>query len=161
MAGRSGEEALARYARNREGAEFHELAAAVETDRMFTVPAVRLADAQVRHNRDVYRYRFDWSAPAAAGAWGAHHFLEVPFAFDRIDNPQARGFLGDAQPKQLAAETHSAWVSFVTNGDPNSALLPEWPRYEPLTRPTMLFDEPCRLAYDPAGDEIALWDGLL
>ena len=65
---------------------------------MFTVPAIRMADAQVQHNPDLWMYRFDWRTPARGGAFGAHHFLEVPFAFDQIDNAQAAGFLGDARP---------------------------------------------------------------
>ena len=160
-AGRSGTEALAVYTANRPGAEFHELVAAVETDRMFTVPAIRLADAQVAHNPDVWRYRFDWRTPVRDGAFGAHHFVEVPFAFDQLDNPQAAGFLGDAPPRALAGATHAAWVAFATGGDPNHAGLPNWPRYDPRTRPTMLFDETCRVASDPAADEVALWDGIL
>ncbi len=160
-AGRSGADALARYSANRPGAPFHELVAAVETDRMFTVPAIRMADAQVRHNPDLWMYRFDWRTPARGGAFGAHHFLEVPFAFDQIDNPQAAGFLGEARPRQLAVATHSAWVSFVKDGDPNNADLPEWPRYDSATRPTLLLDEPCRVESKPNADEIELWDGVL
>jgi para-nitrobenzyl esterase len=160
-AGKSGSEALARYSANRPGAEFHELVAAVETDRMFTVPAIRMADAQVRHNPDLWMYRFDWRTPARGGVFGAHHFLEVPFAFDQIDNAQAAGFLGEARPRELAAATHAAWVSFVTAGDPNNAALPRWPRYDPGSRPTMIFDEQCRVEHEPAADEIALWDGVL
>jgi para-nitrobenzyl esterase len=159
--GRSGAEALAVYSANRPGAEFHELVAAVETDRMFTVPALRLADALVDHNPDVWRYRFDWRTPARGGAFGAHHFLEVPFVFDQLDNPQAAGFLGGACPQALASATHAAWVAFATTGDPNHAGLPDWPRYDPGTRPTMLFDDECRVEEDPAADEVALWDAVL
>ena len=78
-------------------------------------------------------YRFDWRTPARGGAFGAHHFLEVPFAFDQIDNPQAAGFLGDARPRGLAAATHSAWVSFVKDGDPNNAGLPDVAALRPRT----------------------------
>jgi para-nitrobenzyl esterase len=85
----------------------------------------------------------------------------VPFAFDQIDTPQAAGFLGDARPHHLAAATHAAWVSFVKDGDPNNADLPAWPRYDTATRPTMLFDEPCRVESKPSADEVALWDGVL
>jgi para-nitrobenzyl esterase len=160
-AGKSGADAMARYSSNRPGAEFHELVAAVETDRMFTIPAIRMADAQVRHNPDLWMYRFDWRTPARGGASGAHHFLEVPFAFEQIDNAQAAGFLGDAQPRGLATATHSAWVSFVKDGDPNNSALPAWPRYDTATRPTMLFDEPCRVEERPSADEIELWEGVL
>jgi para-nitrobenzyl esterase len=160
-AGKSGADALAVYAGNRPGAEAHELVAAIETDRMFTVPALRLADAQVRHNPDVWLYRFDWRTPARGGVFGAHHFLEVPFVFDQLDNPQAAGFLGDARPRQLATAAHSAWVAFASTGDPNNSAVPTWPRYRSDTRPTMLFDEPCRLIHAPSADEVALWEGVL
>ena len=160
-AGKSGAEALALYSSNRPGAASHELVAAVETDRMFTIPAIRLADAQVQHNPDLWMYRFDWRTPVRDGAFGAHHFLEVPFAFDQIDNPQAAGFLGAARPRELAAATHSAWVSFVKDGDPNNASLPAWPRYDAATRPTMLFDQPCRVESKPSADEVELWSGVL
>jgi para-nitrobenzyl esterase len=62
---RSGSDVLALYRANRPSAQLHELVAAVETDRMFTVPAVRLADAQTNHNPDVWRDRFDWPSVAA------------------------------------------------------------------------------------------------
>jgi carboxylesterase type B len=160
-AGKSGNEALELYRSNRPGAEPHELVAAVETDRMFTVPAIRLADAQSAHNPDVWLYRFDWRTPARGGQFGAHHFLELPFAFDQLDNPQAEGFLGDAKPRELAKATHAAWVAFATSGDPNNSLLPEWPRYDAQTRPTMLFDEPCRVERRPSAAELDLWEGVL
>jgi para-nitrobenzyl esterase len=160
-AGKDGAAALDLYRSNRPDAAPHELIAAVETDRMFTVPAIRLADAQVAHNPNVWLYRFDWRTPSRGGEFGAHHFLEVPFAFDQLDNPQADGFLGGAQPHELATAAHSAWVAFVANGDPNTALLPSWPRYESTTRPTMLLDDTCRVELRPASDEIDLWDGVL
>ena len=129
---------------------------------MFTIPAMRLADAQVaaEPGRVDVPLRLAHARPAA-GCLGAHHFLEVPFAFDQIDNAQATGFIGDGPPHQLAAATHSAWVSFVKDGDPNNAALPEWPRYCAAHPATMLFGEPCRVEAAPAADEIALWDGVL
>ncbi len=160
-AGKSGAAALDVYRSNRPGAAHHELVAAVETDRMFTAPAIRFADAQVANNRDVWRYRFDWRNPTRGASFGAHHFLEVPFAFDQLDTPQAKAFLGDAPPQELAAATHGAWVAFASNGDPNHSPLPYWPRYEPTNRPTMLFNEQCRVEVDPAGGELALWDGVV
>src|SRR4051794_3423619 len=120
----AGERALDVYRRRRPGARPHELVAAIETDRMFTVPALRLADAQVRHQPNVWMYRFDWRTPIRDGAHGAHHFLEVPFAFDQLDNPQARGFAGDHPPQALADAAHAAWVAFATNGDPATDQLP-------------------------------------
>jgi para-nitrobenzyl esterase len=108
--GRSGKDVLAVYRGNRPGAEAHELAAAVETDRMFRLPAIRLADAQAAHNTNVWMYQFAWRSTAAGGTFGACHFLEVPFAFDQIDNDQARGIAGDP-PQALADAVHATWVA--------------------------------------------------
>ncbi len=161
MAGKDGDAALQLYSDNRPGAALHELAAAVETDRMFTVPAIRMADAQATHNPDLWTYRFDWDNPERDGEWGAHHFIEVPFAFDQADNDMGRGFVGDNPPADLIAATHGAWVRFATDGNPNHGGLPDWPRWDPSSRPTMLFDDECRVANSPGASEISLWDGVI
>ena len=158
MAGRDGSAVLDVYRSNRPDAEPHEIAAAIESDRMFVVPAIRMADAQAAHNPNTRLYRFDWQADVA---WGAHHFIEVPFAFDQLDNPQARGFSGDDPPRSLSAATHAAWVGFVRDGDPNHEGLPEWPRYDAETRPTMLFNDTCSVENRPADDEVSLWEGVV
>lgn len=161
MAGKDGAAALATYRSAYPSAEQHELVAAIETHRMFTVPAIRMADAQVAHNPNLWMYRFDWRTPAAGGAWGSHHFLEVPFTFHRLDNPQAMGFVGDDPPTALADATHAAWVSFIKDGDPNNAALPEWHRYNPTDRPTMLLDVEPSLVTRPDDELIALWEDVV
>ncbi len=161
MAGKDGSAVLSTYRANRPNAEPHEIAAAITTDQMFTVPAIRMADAQVAHNPNTWMYRFDWPTPVADGAWGAHHFLEVPFAFDQLDNEQARGFTGENPPRSLAAAAHGAWVAFIKGGNPNNANLIEWPNYNADTRPTMLLNETCEVSTRPRDEEIALWEGVI
>ncbi len=68
---------------------------------------------------------------------------------------------GDDPPRDLVANTHEAWVRFAADGNPNHAGLPDWPRWNAETRPTMLLDAECRLANRPADDEVSLWDGVL
>ncbi|MFZ4719563.1 MAG: carboxylesterase/lipase family protein [Ilumatobacteraceae bacterium] len=159
-AGRSGAQVLDVYRRNRPGAVPHELAAAAETDRMFRLPAIRLAEAQIAHNPNVWMYQFDWRSTARGGEFGACHFLEVPFAFDRIDNDEARGIAGDP-PQALADIVHAAWVSFVSTGNPNHDGLPAWAPYDAGTRSTAVFDLPPRVLDDPAADERELWAGVI
>jgi carboxylesterase type B len=53
------------------------------------IPAIRLAEAQSQHNPNSWMYRFDWRSTTRGGEFGACHLLEVPFAFDRLDNDQA------------------------------------------------------------------------
>ncbi len=157
--GRSGKQVLDLYRRNRPGAEPYELAAAVETDRMFR-PAIRLADAQSAHNSNTHMYRFDWRSTAMDSAFGACHFLEVPFVFDRLDNDQARGIAGEL-PQMLADDVHAAWVAFVKTGDPQHAGLPTWPSWDATTRPTMCFGLTSSVENDPEADERAVWDGVI
>lgn len=158
--GRSGADVLLTYRANRPGAAADELAAAVETDRMFRVPAIRLADAQVAHAANTWLYQFAWRSTAREGEFGACHFLEVPFVFDQINNEQARGIAGDP-PAVLAETVHGAWVSFIKSGDPNYVGLPTWPRWNSKTRPTMQLDVESSVISDPDSDEVVLWEGVV
>jgi para-nitrobenzyl esterase len=155
------DEVLGRYRRNRPTAATHEIAFAIETDRYFRIPAVRMADAQAAHNRDTWMYQFVWRTPVRGGHFGACHFLEVPFVLDQFDNDVARGFIGDAAPDGLAAAMHGAWVAFAAHGDPGLAAIPGWARHDAGRRPTMIFGAVTRQVDDPDGDERQLWDGIL
>jgi para-nitrobenzyl esterase len=153
-AGKSGSDALDVYARNRPAPAI-ELAAALETDRMFRIPSVRLAEAHTANGGRTFSYLFSWRSPAFGGRIQAGHALELPFMWDNIHDPMAVKLIGDDPPQALADEMHGAWVRFITSGDPG------WPEYEPSRRVTRDFggDEP--LVDDPSGDERALWDGVL
>ena len=127
---------------------------------MFRMPALRLAEAQLKNSKNVWVYEFCWKSKARDGSFGACHFLEVPFAFDRIDNEQSRGIAGDA-PQSLATAVHAAWVAFIKNGNPNNSHLPEWPAYTTQTRDTMCFDSTSEVRQNPSADERILWDGII
>jgi para-nitrobenzyl esterase len=156
-----GDEVIARYADARPGAGFHQIIGALETDRMFRVPAVRLADAQSAHNPGVWMYRFDWRTPVFGGLLGACHALELPFVFNTLHGGLAQQFCGPEAPQALADRVHAAWVAFVGVGDPSHNDLPEWRRYEPGDRSTMHFDVECTTSRQPNESELALWDGVL
>ena len=159
-AGRNGKDVLDVYRRNRPAVQPHELAAAIETDRLFRVPAIRLADAQVAHHPNTRMYQFAWRSTAMDATLGACHFIEVPFVFDQLDNDQARGIAGES-PQALADTVHAAWVAFTKTGDPQHAGLPAWPTWNSERRPTMRFDTTSTLVDDPAADERLLWDGIV
>ena len=46
----------------------------------------------------------------------------------------------------------------ATPGHPG---IPTWPAYDPATRGTMAFDEPCAVLHDPGSAERASWDHVL
>ena len=149
------------YRAARAGKPGHEVIAALETDRMFRVPAVRLADAQAAHNKNVWMYRFDWRTPVFGGMLGACHALELAFVFNTLSSPLAAMFAGPEAPQPIADAMHGAWVSFVTTGNPGHEGLPQWPRYTPSQRATLLFDVAPAVVEQPNAEELALWEGVL
>jgi para-nitrobenzyl esterase len=115
---------------------------AIETDRFFEIPALMLAGAQSRLSENVYAYRFAWRSPMLLpGGIGACHMLEIPFVFDRFDNPLARTLVGPDHPQSLADAVHEAWISFAIDGVPRSRGLPTWPRFDGA-RQLMRLDDP-------------------
>jgi para-nitrobenzyl esterase len=63
---------------------------ALETDRVYRIPALRLADAQARAGGAVYAYHFTWPSALLGGALGACHAVEVPFVFGTTNHRGAR-----------------------------------------------------------------------
>lgn len=157
--GKSADELFELYRRNREGAPPYIIAAAIESDRRFRIPSIRLAEGQVALGAAVFMYRFDWQSKAFGGEMGAFHMLEIPFAFDNLDVPQAKGFTGEA-PRDLATKMHRAWVSFATNGCPDIGSPPTWPKYEYDRRSTMIFGLENSVVFDPSGDEREIWSNV-
>lgn len=132
-----------------------DLRVALETERVFRIPAIRLAEAQAAQGAPVWMYRFDWKTPAFDGKMGACHALEIPFVFDNLDAPGVGVFTGGAAPQSLATTTHDAWVSFAKSGSPG------WDGYDTSRRATMLLDTESRVVDDPDGDLRRAWEGLL
>jgi para-nitrobenzyl esterase len=105
-----------------------QLSMTLATDIFFHVPHVRLADAQSASQPKTWMYFFTWPSPMEGGKYGSMHALELPFVFGTLD--QAKDFVGDEPPRELANRTQDAWIGFAWSGDPNHAGLPEWPAYE-------------------------------
>lgn len=145
----------ATYVAARPGAAEQDVYAAVESDLTITLPSIRLAEAQLHHTDRVWMYRLDWSSPILGGMLGAYHGLDLPFTFERYDDPT---MLGDDPPRQLGRDLHSALVRFAATGDPNGGALPHWPSYDQHRRQTMLFDAPCAIVEDPRAAIRQLWE---
>lgn len=95
------------------------------TDRMLRAPAVRIARSR---RAPTFVYEFAWPSPVRD--LRAAHALEIAFAFDTVDQDEAKRLAGPDAPASLAREMHAAWVSFITTGDPG------WPAFgaERMTR---------------------------
>lgn len=161
--------AVARYRRARLAAGLPAAAAdlwfAIEGDRFFGVPALRLAEckAAVHGAASVHRYLFDWKSPAMNGVLGACHGLDVPFVFGTAASlPGLRSFVGEGPAvEKLSLEMQDAWTSFARSGDPSHAGLGSWPAFDPARAASMVFGPESRVVDGPQQDELAFWQGLL
>jgi para-nitrobenzyl esterase len=139
-----------------------ELWTAIESDRVFRLPALRMCEAQAANGDAVFDYLFTWESPAMGGLLGACHALEIPFVFNRLDDPAVVPFTGPPTPeaRRLALAMHDAWAAFARTGDPSHPGLPAWPGYDEEERWTMVLSEQPHLEQDPGGHERVLWTTL-
>ncbi len=144
---------IAAYAKDRGSSPGHILAA-ITTDWMFRIPAIRLLEARSEAPTGSFLYEFRWETPVRDGILGACHALEIPFVFDTLSSPGAALMTGPGAPQALAAEMHEAWVRFISDGNPG------WEPYASGSRLVRVFGGAQRSELDPAGDRRELWKGL-
>jgi para-nitrobenzyl esterase len=151
------------YRATRPAATPGELWTDLQSDYIFRIPAIRLAEHQSSLGNPVHMYLFTWATPIMGGILGSCHALEIPFVFNNLDQPGAHMFTGtiDDALRGLARTMHQSWSSFARTGQPSAAGLPDWPTYTADTRPTMQFDLTSTVEADPASVDRAAWDGLL
>ncbi|MGD2134157.1 MAG: carboxylesterase family protein [Maricaulaceae bacterium] len=96
----------------------------------------------------VYAYVFAYDLPPQDFVLKAPHTAEIPYVMDNVEN--APLFAGDtAQDRAMGDLMSSVWVQFARTGDPNVEGLPEWPRFNPDTRPTMFFSADSEVVENP------------
>ncbi|MFP3901920.1 MAG: carboxylesterase/lipase family protein [Acidimicrobiia bacterium] len=149
------------YRSARPGAGPDDLLCALMTDRVFRVPAIRLAEAQRPHAPRVSMYRFDRGTSAFDGALGACHAIEIPFVFDNLHRGGVEMFLGGLgeETRRLARRTSAAWTTMARTGRPEHDDL-AWPAYDLERRATLLLDHTPTVAEDPDAEVRAMWDEL-
>jgi len=134
----------------------------IMSDLVFRMPAIRLAEAQVKLGAPVWMYRFDWESPAFGGVLGAAHAMDIPFVFNTLDVGLSRAFTGDSPSRQpLADLMHASWAAFIRSGTPAIADLPSWPPYDLDRRATMIFGDVAHVVDDPQGQVRAVWKHVL
>ncbi len=126
---------------------------ALQSDSFMRINSIAQAERKANQTAaPVYMYCFNWKTPVLNGSLRCPHALEIPFVFDNADSWKGlTGEGGDRYP--LAAKMSSAWAAFAHTGNPSHSGLPAWPAYEASRRSTMIFDNECRVADDPGGDE--------
>ncbi len=139
---------------------------ALSTDRVFRLPAVRLAEAHAGAavTPSTFLYEFAFRSTAFGGEVGASHVVDVPFVFDNLDKAGVELFLGplDGPAHRLAVVTSGAWLAFARSGRPQHEGLPEWTPYTPQRRASMVLSaDRCELTDDPMATDLAFWDAAL
>src|SRR5258708_11785055 len=145
------------YRRARPNDSLRDLVLAIATDHAMRIPSLVTADRKVaQHSAPVFVYMFTWETPVLDGKLKSPHALEIPFVFDTV---QTSGLTGDSPTRFALAETMSrTWLAFARTGNPNHEGIPNWPPYSVNQRPTMMFDNHCRVQNDPYQAERLAWD---
>ncbi|MAT34685.1 MAG: carboxylesterase, partial [Ponticaulis sp.] len=104
---------------------------AMASDVRYSSNAVRQAKKKAEEGAaPVWLYQFDWETPVMDGIYKTPHALEIPFAFDTLENSES--MVGDTKaPQGIADQVSEAWISFARHGDPNARGLPFWPTVTP------------------------------
>jgi para-nitrobenzyl esterase len=123
----------------------------VQSDWLFRMPTLRLAEAQVAGGGRAYLYELTW---AAQGQFGACHGLDIPLLFGTADADLGPLLLGpepstDAQ--RLSTAMRTAWTAFATTGDPG------WPAFDNEQRLTQIFDATPTVAPYPEETSRKMW----
>jgi para-nitrobenzyl esterase len=133
-----------------------ELFMAIQTDKGFRMPAIRLAESHSRRHQPTYAYLFTWKSPALGGSLGACHALELGFLFGNFEpNFSGTGPEADA----LARNIQDAWLAFARTGNPSTKSLGEWPQYGDH-RETMLLGRECSIVAAPYDEERRAWEAI-
>ncbi|MGW4924809.1 carboxylesterase/lipase family protein [Streptomyces parvulus] len=129
----------------------------VQTDWLFGMPSLHLAEAHLAGGGRAHVYELTWPAPAHGGALGACHALDVPLLFGTFAADLGALLFAGAEPSPealaLSSRFRSSWTAFARTGDPG------WPAYDTQRRLVQVLDaEPVVTPY-PEEASRRLWEG--
>ena len=132
---------------------------AMQTLRAFREPTARLLDAQSRF-APVFHYRFDWCSPAAGGAFGSCHAIELGFVFGSYSLKGPDNFFGTGETADaINLAMMAAWTSFARSGQPTVGQTP-WPARMRSEDGLLVFGGADRAVASEPCDRNAAWAGL-
>ena len=145
------------YSASHAGASPSEIMAYVMSDQMYRRNDTLAADLRARQGgAPTYSYLITWRSPAMGGKLKSPHTVCIPFVFGTHEVAAPMIGSGAAQAA-LSAKMMGAWTSFARTGVPTASGLPAWTPYDAEMRPTMIFDNECRIENDPRqADRLAL-----
>jgi len=117
---------------------------------------VLASERRARQGAPTWIYYLHWTSKLDGGRFGAPHTLDIPLVFDTVAaDDWTRD--GGAEAQQLADYMSDALIAFARHGDPNTEVLPQWPRFELPERSAMIFQLPPRIAQDDRRGERRLF----
>jgi para-nitrobenzyl esterase len=117
---------------------------AIETDRVFRMPALAYARARSGAQSPTFMYEFDWRGPLFQGEMGSCHTMEVPFVLGMVDDGFGRVFTGGGPSARALSEMMmDAWLAFARLGQPGTQALGSWPAYGGSQESIMKLSRPC------------------
>ena len=144
----------------RADSEYGEAVIHLETDLLFRMTSIRMAEA-ISDLQPTYMYLFTYRSTSPWARYEAAHSMEVPFVFGLIDELDSIDFIGRGPRRTLLMQQiQQAWIQFARTGDPNHPGLPHWPRYERTRRATMLLGLDSKVLDDPLSAQRQSWDGV-
>ena len=126
----------------------------VNSDWLFRMPTLHLAEVQTAAGGHAHVYELTWPAPGMGGILGACHGLDVPLVFGNLDRGLPATLIGEApdpDAEALSARMRAAWTAFSAHGDPG------WPAYDPERRLVQLFDARPTVAAYPEEASRRIW----
>jgi para-nitrobenzyl esterase len=142
---------IATYRKGRTGYTNVELSQVIASDN-FRAGVITEAERKAAQKASVYMYYFTWRSPVHDGKLKAFHTLEIPFVLNNVD--EGKSMTGTGQDRYALQDKMSgAWAAFARTGNPNHKGLPNWPTFTAGKRATMIFNDECKVANDPYGEE--------
>ncbi len=145
------------YAISRGNASPSEIMIYVLSDQMYRRNDTLAADRKAQQGgAAVYSYLLTWRSPVMDGRLKSPHTMCIPFVFGTYE--AAAPMIGTGSDRAaLSRKMMDAWASFAKSGVPRAEGLPVWKPYNAVSRPTMIFDNECRIEDDPRkADRLAL-----
>jgi para-nitrobenzyl esterase len=110
------------------------------------------AERKAEQRAPVYLYYFTWQSPVRNKQLKSFHTVEIPFVLANVDGGTT--MVGTERNRYALQDRMStAWAAFARSGNPNHKGLPTWPKFDKKTRPTMVFDDTCKVVNDPYSAE--------
>jgi para-nitrobenzyl esterase len=109
----------------------------ISTDTKHRCGAVMESMWRSSRGRTIYEYQFD---VPVGGESATKHTAEIPFVFGNLlPKGVAMGGTYTEADRKVSNDIQSYWVNFAKTGNPNGSGLPEWPKFNPTSRPYLEF----------------------